>query len=128
MNVPGACNNNYAISLVEKSEEIGFVLVLKVVLDVTVSGDKTELCNMWRNRSKNYNKSNSLHIFVSNDFQTMILKFANSSQYTLYKKVMLPVTLQEYSMWSPRKRETAEDEVKVRNQAKFHTHHNTAIL
>jgi len=43
LNVPGACTNNCAISLVEKSEEIGFVLVLKVVLDVTVSGDKTEL-------------------------------------------------------------------------------------
>lgn len=58
----------------------------------------------------------------------MILKFANSSQYTLYKTVMLPVTLQEHRMWSLRKLETAEDEVKVRNQAKFHIRHNTAIL
>lgn len=74
MNVPGACTNNCAISLVEKSEEIGFVLVLKVVLDVTVSGDKTELWQYQEiklscatcggNGSKNYNKLNLLCIFV----------------------------------------------------------------
>lgn len=48
LNVPGACTSNCVVSLVEKSEETSFVLVLKVVLDITVWGDKTNLCNMWR--------------------------------------------------------------------------------
>jgi len=58
----------------------------------------------------------------------MILKFANPSQYTLYKTLMLPGTLYKHSMWSLRKLETVEDGMKVTNQAKFHICHNTAIL